>query len=288
MVTIGQLLNDGTKKLNSAGIATARLDAEVLLYNLLDADKIYLYKYREKEVPKEIQKKFWTGIKKRAECMPIQYIVNKQEFMGLDFWVEKGILIPRADTEILVEKILDIYKNNYYPNAVKIMDIGTGSGAIAVSLAKYIGNCLITAIDVCPAALNVAAKNAGIHKVENKIVFYLGNLFDPINKQEEYGTYDFIISNPPYIPKSEIEILSSNVKDYEPCLALDGGTDGLDFYRKITAEAKKYFKNNGWLLFEIGYNQGKDVSIILNINRFKNINILKDLAGLNRVIMGHT
>ncbi|MDI9477087.1 MAG: peptide chain release factor N(5)-glutamine methyltransferase [Natronincolaceae bacterium] len=287
-VTIGHLLREGMERLKEANIPTPGLDAEVLLYNLLGVERIYLYMYREKEVSKEIQKEFWIGIEKRAKHMPIQYIVNRQEFMGLDFWVEKGVLIPRADTEILVEKIIDIYKSNYYPHTVRIMDIGTGSGAIAVSLAKYIDNCIITAIDICPNALKVAVKNADFHKVKHKIMFYSGNLFEPINKQDEYGTYDFIVSNPPYIPKSEIKTLGSNVKDYEPCLALDGGEDGLDYYKKITPEAKHYLKKGGWLLFEIGYSQGKDVSKILNINGFKNIDILKDLAGLDRVAIGAT
>lgn len=288
MVTIAQLLKEGTEKLIKANVDTARLDAEVLLYNILGVERIYLHMYREKQVSGETQKKFWTGIEKRAKHMPIQYIVNRQEFMGLDFWVEEGILIPRADTEILIEKVLDIYKNNYYHDTVKIMDIGTGSGAIAISLAKYIDNCTITAIDICPNALRVAAKNADFHKVKGKITFYPGDLFDPIDKQGEYRTYDFIISNPPYIPKSTIGTLDSNVKDYEPHSALDGGEDGLDFYRKITTGAKKYLKEDGRLLFEIGYDQGKDVSEILNINGFKNVGVFKDLAGLDRVVVGAT
>ncbi|HZK56810.1 MAG TPA: peptide chain release factor N(5)-glutamine methyltransferase [Clostridia bacterium] len=288
MVTIAQLLKEGTRELIRANVPAARLDAEVLLYNLLEVERVYLYMYREKQVPGEVQEKFWYGIKKRAKHMPIQYIVNSQEFMGLDFWVEEGILIPRADTEILVEKVLDIYKNNYHPEMVKIMDIGTGSGAIAVSLAKYIDNCTVVAIDIHPNALKIADKNADFHKVKDKIMFYSGDLFDPIDEQNEYGTYDFIISNPPYIPKFIIETLDSNVKDYEPRMALDGGDDGLDFYRKIAKEAKKYLKKDSWLLFEIGYDQKKDVSKILNINGFKNVDVFKDLAGLDRVIVGET
>ncbi|HZJ76935.1 MAG TPA: peptide chain release factor N(5)-glutamine methyltransferase [Oscillospiraceae bacterium] len=281
-------MRKGTEKLTKAGIDTARLDAEVLLYNLLDVERIYLYMYREKGVSEEIQKRFRAGIEKRAKHMPIQYIVNRQEFMGLDFWVEEGILIPRADTEILVEKVIDIYKNNYNPDRVKIIDIGTGSGAIAVSLAKYIENCSITAIDICSNALRVAVKNAEFHKVEDKITFYLGDLFSPIDEYNEYKTYDFIISNPPYISKSELDILESGVKDYEPHSALDGGSDGLDYYRKITPKAKDFLKEHGWLLFEIGYSQGKDVSEILNINELKDITVLQDLAGSDRVVLGKT
>lgn len=289
MVTIGRLLREGAEKLLEADIPTPGLDAEVLLYNLLSVERIYLHMYREKEVPEEIQKKFWIGIEKRAKHMPIQYIVNRQEFMGLDFWIEEGILIPRADTEILVEKVMDIYESNYYPLKVKIIDIGTGSGAIAVSLAKYIDNCSIAAIDICPDALRVAVKNADFHKVNDKITFYLGNLLDPVDRKEEYGTYNFVISNPPYIPERVIDTLDGGVKGYEPHLALNGGIDGLNFYRKITAEAKKFFKKDGgYLVFEIGHDQGKDVSEILEINGFKNIEVLQDLAGLDRVIVGAT
>ena len=289
MVTIGRLLREGAEKLLEADIPTPGLDAEVLLYNLLSVERIYLHMYREKEVPEEIQKKFWIGIEKRAKHMPIQYIVNRQEFMGLDFWIEEGILIPRADTEILVEKVMDIYESNYYPLKVKIIDIGTGSGAIAVSLAKYIDNCSIAAIDICPDVLRVAAKNADFHKVNDKIAFYLGNLLDPVDRKEEYGTYNFVISNPPYIPERVIDTLDGGVRDYEPHLALNGGIDGLNFYRKITVKAKKFFKKDGgYLVFEIGHDQGKDVSKILEINGFKNIEVLQDLAGLDRVIVGAT
>lgn len=288
MVTVRKLLIEATEKLKEANISTARLDAEVLLYNLLDVERIYLHMYPENEISKEIQEKFWNGIEKRLNNMPIQYIVNKQEFMGLDLRTEEGVLIPRADTEILIEKVIDIYKDNYYPNMVKIMDIGTGSGAIAVSLAKYIDNSILTAIDICPCALKLAIKNANTHKVENKIKFHLGSLFNPIDKKEEYNSYDFIISNPPYIPKSVIKTLDSGVKDYEPHLALDGGDDGLDFYRKISAGAKKYLKGDGWLMFEIGYDQGNDLSQILKTNGYKNIYVLQDLAGLDRVVVGQT
>lgn len=286
MVSIGQLLREGTEKLQIAGISTPRLDAEVLLDDLLDVERIYLHMYPEREVSKKVQESFWCRIEKRTNHMPIQYIVNKQEFMGLDFKVEEGVLIPRGDTEILVEKVINIYENNYSPNKVKIMDIGTGSGAIVVSLAKYINNSLLTAIDISPKALDVAKKNASAHCVENRITFLEGSLFNPIHGKDEYKTYDFIISNPPYIPRAVVETLHPGVKDYEPRLALDGGEDGLDFYREITIVAKDYLKDEGWLLFEIGHDQGESVSRLLNINGFRKVEVLKDLAGLDRVVLG--
>lgn len=286
MVTIKQLLIQGTEKLKDAGMSTPRLDAEVLLYNLLNVERIYLHMHSEKEVSNETQKAFWEGIEKRRNHMPIQYIVNKQEFMGLDFRVEEGVLIPRGDTEILVEKVINVYEKNYFPNKVKIMDIGTGSGAIVVSLAKYINNSLLTAIDISPKALAIATQNANSNGVEKKITFHLGSLFNPLQGKDEYKTYDFIISNPPYIPKAVVETLDSGVKDYEPRLALDGGEDGLDFYREITKGAKDYLKEDGWLLFEIGYDQGEAVSQLLNVNGFNDIKVLQDLAGLDRVVFG--
>ncbi len=286
MVTIGQLLNEGTESLKGVGISTPRLDAEVLLYNILGVERIYLHMYPEKEVSEENQRIFKDHIEKRTKFMPIQYIVNKQEFMGVEFYVEEGVLIPRGDTEILVEKVIEIYKDGFSPNKVKIMDIGTGSGAIAVSLAKYIENSALTAIDISPKALEIAGRNARNNNVESKITFQLGSLFNPLHGKDEYKAYDFIISNPPYIPKSVVETLDSGVKDYEPRLALDGGEDGLDFYREITLESKDYLKAGGWLMFEIGYDQGEAVRQLLNINGFGDIKIIKDLSGLDRVVIG--
>jgi release factor glutamine methyltransferase len=286
MVTVGQLLKEGTERLENVGVSTPRLDAEVLLYNLLDVERIYLHTYPEKEVSKETEESFWSGIEKREKFMPIQYIVNKQEFMGLDFDVEEGVLIPRGDTEILVEKVIDIYEKEFSPNSVKIMDIGTGSGAIVVSLAKFINNAILTAIDISPKALEIAKKNANANGVEKRITFHLGSLFNPIKGEDEYKTYDFIISNPPYIPRAVVETLDPWVKDYEPRLALDGGEDGLDFYREITITAKDYLKEEGWLLFEIGYDQGESVSALLNMNGFRDVKVLQDLAGLHRVVLG--
>jgi len=233
MVTIGQLLKEGTERLQNVGVSAPRLDAEVLLYNLLDVERIFLFMYPEKEVSKDIEESFWNGVEKRAKFMPIQYIVKRQEFMGLDFYIEEGVLIPRGDTEILVEKVIKIYEDEFSPNKVKIMDIGTGSGAIVVSLGKYIKNSILTAIDISPKALTIASMNARFNCVENKITFHLGSLFSPIHGKDEYKSYDFIISNPPYIPRGIVETLDPGVKDYEPRLALDGGEDGLDFYREI-------------------------------------------------------
>lgn len=286
MVRVRDLIMKATERLKKVEIDTPKLDAEVLLSNLLEVDRIFFHMYPEKEVTKEIERKFWAWVEKRQKLMPVQYIVNKQEFMGLNFKVEEGVLIPRGDTEILVEKTIEIYKKEFSPDNVKIMDIGTGSGAIVVSLGKYIDNSNLTAIDISTKALNIAKENAKTHKVENKIRFLEGSLFDPIHEKDEYKTYDFIISNPPYIPKKLVNTLNSGVKDYEPHLALDGGEDGLDFYKAITVGAKEYLKNGGHLLFEIGHDQGEDLTQILNNNGFKHVEVVKDLASLDRVVLG--
>lgn len=286
MVTIKELIARGTERLNKVDVDTPKLDAEVLLSNLLKVERIYFHMYPEKEVSEEKEAEFWNRIEKREKLMPVQYIVKQQEFMGLDFKVEEGVLIPRGDTEILVEKTIDIYNKEFSPNSVNIMDIGTGSGAIVVSLAKYINKSNLTAIDISSKALKIAKENASNNEVENKIRFLQGSLFDAIGGKDEYKAYDFIVSNPPYIPKDVVGTLSPGVKDYEPHLALDGGKDGLDFYRAITEGAKVYLKDGGYLLFEIGYDQGEELVRILKYNGFRNVKVLKDLAGLDRVVLG--
>ena len=161
MVTVGQLLKEGTELLRGAGMSTPRLDAEVLLYNVLKVDRLHLHMYPEKEISKEEETLFWAHMEQRRNHMPVQYIIKKQEFMVLDFFVEEGVLIPRGDTEILVEKVIEIYGEKFKPQKVKIMDIGTGSGAIVVSLAKLIENSNLTAIDISSKAFEIAKENAG-------------------------------------------------------------------------------------------------------------------------------
>lgn len=286
MVTIRELLIEATKDLEDLGIRTARLDAEILLYNILGVERIYLHVYPEKEVGQDHEKLFLDQIEKRKKHMPIQYIINNQEFMALDFWVEEGVLIPRPDTESLVEKVIEIYKDHYSPENVNILEIGTGSGAIIVSLAKYIENAKLDGIDISAKAISISKKNAKANKVDHKIEFSKGSLFDPLLNKGKEKTYDFIVSNPPYIAKDVMDTLDSGVKDYEPHLALEGGEDGLDFYKDISREAGKYLKDSGYLVFEIGYDQGQAISKLLQENNFEKIDIVKDLAGLDRVVWG--
>ena len=226
------------------------------------------------DVPKEQKEAYETVLKKRAEHIPLQHITGEQEFMGLPFLVNADVLIPRQDTEILVEEALKKAKPG-----MKILDLCTGSGCIIISMLKYRPDLYGTASDLSAAALRVAEKNAKINKVTP--VFVQGDLFEPVE-----GAFDMIISNPPYIPTAEIEKLMPEVRKYEPFLALDGKEDGLAFYKRIIEEGYSYLNPGGYLLFEIGYDQGKEVSVRMEQAGYQGVKVIKDLAGLDRVVRG--
>ena len=220
-----------------------------------------------------------SKIEKVKNGYPLQYITNNQEFMKLNFYVNDDVLIPQPDTEILVEEVIKICKTKYKEGPIMVLDLCTGSGAIAISIKKYVDNVEITATDISNNALKVAIKNANLNNVDIK--FITSNMFEKINDK-----YDIIVSNPPYIEKEILRTLSKNVQ-YEPTLALDGGTDGLSFYREISKNSYKYLKKDGYLALEIGYNQKNSVIDILEKeNRYKNIINIKDLSNNDRVIIG--
>ena len=202
--------------------------------------------------------------------------------MGLDFFVKEGVLIPRPDTETLVEEIIDLCKDK--SEKIDILDIGTGSGAITVSLAKYIENSKVMSFDISDIPLEVGKINAINNKVDNKIEFIKSDLFSAI--QDKQKQFDVIVSNPPYIPKKDIETLHTQVKDYEPYNALEGGEDGLDFYRNITKESVKYLKQDGILAYEVGHDQAEDVSEIMKSYGYTKIYKKKDIQGIDRVVIG--
>ena len=261
---------------------TPKLDIEILLSKALgDVDRLYIHLNLHKELTKEQLDSFNKMIQDRLKGRPIAYIVNNREFMGLDFYVEEGVLIPRPDTEPLVEEVIELVKGK---ENLKIVDIGTGSGAITVSLAKYIKDCQVYSLDISDKALSIGLKNAISNKVEDKINFIKSNIFSGI---EDKGLeLDVIVSNPPYIRRADIETLHTQVKDYEPYIALEGGEDGLNFYRDITRESVKYLKDKGILAFEVGHDQAEDVSEILKHNGYTNIYTKKDLQGIDRVVIG--
>lgn len=277
-MTIKELILYGTRKIKENNIENANLQAKLLLSSILNKPKEYLIINQEKEIKNKEEETYKKGIQKIIEGYPIQYIIKNQEFMKLNFYVDENVLIPQPDTEILVEEVINITKKN---ENLKILDMCTGSGAIAISLAKYIKNSKIYAIDISKKAIQIAKKNAKQNNVYEKIVFLESNMFEKIPKLK----FDIIVSNPPYIERNIIENLSTQVK-YEPLIALDGGIDGLDFYKIISDNAYKYLNQNGNLCLEIGYNQRKSVTeILLKSNKYKEIYCKKDLENNDRVII---
>ncbi len=269
---------------------TARLDIEMLLCRALgDVDRIYIHMNIDAELEKEKELEFIRMFEDRLSGRPIAYILNNREFMSLDFYVEEGVLIPRPDTEILVEEIIEIYKDknnnsNKPTDQIKIVEIGTGSGAIAVSLAKYLEDSEVISLDISDKALQIGERNAVDNDVIDRVSFKKSNLFSAI--ESENLKFDVVVSNPPYIRKSDMDGLQTQVKDFEPTLALDGGVDGLDFYRNITREAKKYLVHGGMLAYEVGHDQAEDVTNILKEEGFKKIYTKKDLQSIDRVVIG--
>lgn len=278
-LTIKALLNHAASLLQESGSLSPRLDAEVLLAFSLKCDRSYLLMHPEKIIDKKTYEQYLSCINDRKKGKPVQYITQQQEFMGLDFFVNENVLIPRPDTEILVENILDSIKKNAY-SKTEILDIGCGSGAISISLAHYAPDTYLSCVDISSAALSICEKNAQYHHVQNRMRFYQGNLFDPIENK-----FDMIVSNPPYIPYEDIKTLQAEVSEYEPRIALDGGLDGMSFYRRIIKQAPQYLRVNGLLFFEIGYNQGADVCKLLqDTGMYSDIQVIKDLAGKDRVV----
>jgi len=268
----------GCDYLKTRGIESYQTDSAVLLAHSSGLDKIHIITDSEKIVSSEDFERFTALLKKRAENAPLAYLTGEREFYSLLFKVEKHVLIPRPDTEILVEAVLNKIPKN--ERDCEILEIGTGSGCISVAIAKNCENAIITATDISLDALEIARKNAEINSVIDRVKFILSDLYKEINEEK----FDIIVSNPPYIPSGEIDELDEDIRLYEPKNALDGGLDGLDFYRKLIAEGKQLLKLSGIFFFEIGYNQARSVSKILEENEFENVTVMKDYAGHDRVI----
>ncbi|MEG0180416.1 MAG: peptide chain release factor N(5)-glutamine methyltransferase [Terrisporobacter sp.] len=279
-MTIKEILIKYSSELEAIS-STPRLDVEILLQKALgDVDRLYIHLNLEKSLSEEEEKIFINYINERLNNRPIAYIVGNREFMGMDFYVKEGVLIPRPDTEVLVEEIIELSKDK---GSINILDIGTGSGAITISLAKYLPQATVTSVDISEIALEVGNKNAISNNVDNRTRFIQSNLFSALDNNEKF---DIIVSNPPYIRKKDIESLEKQVKDFEPYTALEGGEDGLDFYRQITEQGKLYLKDNGILAYEVGHDQSEDVSKIMHTNGYTNIYTKKDLPGIDRVVIG--
>ena len=278
--TVATVLNDAVATLSlNKRLETPRLDAELLLCYILDCKRIDLIINKDKILDEKTILIFNNYVNRRVKNEPISYITKTKEFMSLEFDVTDGILIPRPDTEILVEEIINIYKDK----DVKILDLCTGSGAIAVSLACYLKKARLVAVDKFDVCLKTASKNAVKHHVDDRVSVVKSDVLESVEVDDKF---DCIVSNPPYIKSDVLPTLSADVKNYEPMYALDGGNDGLIFYRKITDYAKENLITSGILAFEIGFDQASDVmTIIKNTDCFKNIRLIRDLAGLDRVII---
>ena len=275
-MTIKQAITKGMIMLKSNNVESPKLKARLLLQYVLDKPRQYIIVYDNKEIDKQQQWQYFVNIEKLTKGVPLQHITHRQEFMKMDFFVDENVLIPRPDTEILVEEVIKIAQKYDSP---RILDLCTGSGAIAISLKKFVPNADITAVDISEKALEIAQKNA--KKLETKINFLKSDLFDKLDNKK----FDIIVSNPPYIRKDEIKKLSEEVQK-EPKIALDGGEDGLDFYRIIAEQAINYLKTGSFLCFEIGYNQKNDViKIIEDEQNYKNTYCKKDLYGNDRIII---
>jgi release factor glutamine methyltransferase len=244
--TIGRLLEWTTNFLRQKSSESPRLDSEVLLAHALGCKRIDLYARHSEEAPETARQRFRELVRQRIEGCPVAYLVGKKEFFSLEFSVNRSVLIPRPDTECLVLECLRLSKDKAEP---AILDIGTGSGCIAVAVAKHHKTSQVTATDISPEALAVATSNAEKHGVSERIRFLQGDLFAPLGPDERF---DFILSNPPYIPHEEIARLAPGVRDYEPHAALDGGNDGFAVFDRLVAEAQTHLKLGGYLIVEIG------------------------------------
>lgn len=281
-LTLQLLLEEGELKLSKAGVEEAALDSKYLLFEAFDTDMTHFLIDRYKKLSQEdffleAVSKYRTMIEKRSQRIPLSYITGRREFMGLEFLVNKHVLIPRQDTETLVELVLKDYKGK----KPVILDMCTGSGCIAISLAKLGGFDRVTAADISREALKVTEKNARKLLGERKLTLIESDLFTSMGEQNKF---DVIVSNPPYIPAKIIEGLQPEVRDFEPEMALDGKEDGLYFYRRLALECLPYLAPGGAVYFEIGYDQGEPVGNLLKDAGFKDIRVVKDTPGMDRVV----
>lgn len=274
MQTLESLLKKGTTILKDNGLEEAGLDAWLLLEFKTGKNRAYYFAHGDEPVSDETAAEYLTLIDRRAGHIPVQQLTHQAFFMGYEFYVNENVLIPRQDTETLVEEALKVVKPE-----MKVLDMCTGSGCIIVSIVHNIPEVEGTATDISKQALLVAKENAKLNQVS--VTFERSDLFDNVT-----GTYDVIVSNPPYIRTGEVVKLMPEVQEFEPMEALDGKEDGLYFYRKIIKECKAYLKPGGHILFEIGYDQGEAVSGLLKEAGFKNVTVIKDLAHNDRVVTG--
>ena len=276
--SVFEVIKAASEQFSAAHIDNPRLDAEILLAHVLKWRRLRLYVDSDKILPLESVLRFNQLVNQRLEGFPVAYLTGSKDFMGLTFAVNENVLIPRPDTEILAEGVGKYLRG--LGREVIFADLGAGSGAICVSILKFVKNACAVAVDISESALDVAKLNAAKFHVEDRIKFFCGDLFEPLT-----GKFDAIVSNPPYIQTNDLKNLQSEVKR-EPRLALDGGIDGLNFYRRIFSDAPRFLVKGGLLAVEIGINQAQAVKTLAEAANFVDIQIFKDLAGIERVVTG--
>lgn len=278
--TIGKILKWTEEYFAKAGIDTPRLDGEVLLCHVLNKERIHLYVHFDQPLNPSELAQYKEYIRQRVRHKPVAYIVGHKDFMGLDFKVTEDTLIPRPDTEILVEAVISRLKTTG-DNGGTIADIGTGTGAICLSLLNYLSSLKAVTVDISEKALEVARDNAQRLGLSDRIEFFQGDLLEPIKNRK----FIAIVSNPPYIPEGDIAGLEPDVKDFEPVSSLAAGADGLDCYRRLVAEAGELLEDGGFLAMEIGINQAEPLRKLGQEHGWGRCEIIKDLAGIDRVVI---
>jgi release factor glutamine methyltransferase len=283
-VTLAEAINNAANLLSTAGITNARLDAEVLLSHIIVKDRVWLITHRDDVLDEKLQRDFADMIQRRTRREPLQHIIGNQEFWGLVFKVSPDVLIPRPETEFIVEAALAIVQDRN--TLVRIIDLCTGSGCIAVSLAKELTAARVIATDVSEKALAVARENTRRHGVSEHIRFLLGDLFEPLEELDIRGQMDIIVSNPPYVQAGVLSTLQPEVRDYEPEIALISGPEGTEMAKRIIQRAPEYLKKNGALIMEMGLGQAKALTRMVEATgAYGYSELLKDLAGIERVLI---
>ena len=291
--TIGRILKWTENFFKEKGIESPRLDAEVLLGHVLKKERIYLYVHFDEPLQPQELADYREAIKQRIRRVPVAYIIGKREFMGLTFHVTEDTLVPRPDTEILVQAAIERLKKMSgaeEAHPVHFADIGTGTGAICLSVLHYLPQATADTVDISEAARKVAEENAEALDVKGRVTFYTGDLLAPLASQDGAASgkarYDAILSNPPYIPDADIEGLAPEVRCKEPRTALSGGADGLDFYRRLVADSPALLKDDGFLAVEVGIHQAQDVAkMAVGSGKFERTEIIKDYGGIERVVV---
>jgi release factor glutamine methyltransferase len=282
--TISQAISEAAHILQTAAVPDERLTASALLCHLLSLDRTQLFIKSDELLSEEQYQAFLTLVERRAAGEPLQYIIGHQEFYGLDFKVTPDVLIPRPETEFLVEQVIKFSKSIHQAAEIMIADIGTGSGCIAVTLAKHIEKARVFATDISPAALAVAKENAERNGVTERIEFLAGDVFAPFAGRGLEASFDFIASNPPYVGLQDAGTLQREVRDWEPHTALFAGEDGLLFYQRLLNDGKKFVKRGGYLVCEIGFTQLDAISRMIDANDWQLSEVTNDLQGIPRTL----